>query len=73
MTKREKLLKANPQLKNKEINRMITAEHPDGDEIAILRKAVHALATGQPVPQEFLDYYNEAESLKADVKAVMGL
>lgn len=71
MTKREKLLKANPQLKGKEINRRITAEHPDGDEIAILRKAVHALVTGQPVSQEFIDYYDYAEARKAEVKAII--
>lgn len=73
MTKRDKLLKANPQLKGKEINARITAEHPDGDEIAILRKTLHALIHGEPIPEEFEAYFAEAERKKAEVKTLMDL
>ena len=73
MTKRERLLNANPQLKGKEINARITAEHPDGDEIAILRKTLYAVIHGLPIPQEFEAYYAEAERKKAEVKTLMNL
>ena len=73
MTKRDKLLKANPELKGKEINARITAEHPDGDEIAIPRKTLYAVIHGLPIPQEFEAYFAEAESKKAEVKTLMNL
>lgn len=73
MTKRDKLLKANPELKNKEINARITAEHPDGDENAILRKTLYAVIHNLPIPEEFEAYYAEAEIKKAEVKTLMNL
>ena len=68
MTKRDKLLKAN-NLQGYEINKTIIKAMPDNEEIAILRKTVHALVHGLPIPQEFEDYYARAEAVKAEVKA----
>lgn len=68
MTKRDKLLKAN-NLQGYEINKTIIKAMPDNEEIAILRKTVYALAHGEPIPQEFEDYYARAEAVKAEVKA----
>lgn len=68
MTKRDKLLKAN-NLQGYEINKTIIKAMPDNEEIAILRKTVHALAHGEPIPQEFEEYYARAEAVKAEVKA----
>ena len=52
------------------VNESMGASHPYGGELAILRKALEYLfkATGTPIPQEFSDYYNEAENTKNEVK-----
>lgn len=68
MTKRDKLLKAN-NLQGMEIDKTITKAMPYNEEIAILRKTVYALIHGEPIPQEFEDYYARAERVKAEVKA----
>ena len=68
MTNRDKLLKAN-NLAPMEIDKEISRDHPHNDEIAILRKTLHAVIHGLPIPQEFEAYYAEAESKKAEVKA----
>lgn len=68
MTKRDKLLKAN-NLQGYEIDKTITKAMPYNEEIAILRKTVYALAHGEPIPQEFEEYYARAEAVKAEVKA----
>ena len=68
MTNRVKLLKAN-NLAPMEIDQQISKDHPHNDEIAILRKTLHALIHGLPIPEEFEAYYAEAESKKAEVKA----
>lgn len=76
MTNREKLLKANnsdPRVYQNEVEAKMAETHTNGDELAILRKAIHALASGQPLPQEFADYYAEAESKKASVRQTMNL
>ena len=52
-----------------EVNKKLTENHPCGDEVAILRKTLYALIHGLSIPQEFEDYYAEAESVKAEVKA----
>ena len=51
------------------VNKKLTENHPCGDEIAILRKTLHAVIHGLPIPSEFEAYYAEAESIKAEVKA----
>lgn len=71
MTKREKLLKANPSQYPAEVERLIKQNHSLGDELALHRKAILALANGQPLPQEFTDYYNEVEGVKQSVKAIV--
>jgi pseudouridine-5'-phosphate glycosidase len=68
MTSRDRLIKKN-KLEGMEIDRRITAKHKYGDEVAILRKTVHALVHGLPIPTEFETYYAEAEAIKAEVKA----
>lgn len=73
MTKREKLLKANPSQYPAEVERLIKQNHTLGDELALHRKAILAIANGQPLPQEFVDYYNEVEARKAEVKGIMEL
>ena len=73
MTKREKLLKANPSQYPAEVERLIKQNHSLGDELALHRKAILALSQGQPLPQEFVDYYNEVEKKKAEVKGLMDL
>ena len=73
MTKREKLLKANPSQYQAEVERLIKQNHTLGDELALHRKAILALSQGQPLPQEFVDYYNEVEARKAEVKGIMDL
>lgn len=57
-----------PQLVEEEIKK---THKTSGNEIAILRKAIKALADALSVtlPQEFVDYYNEAEQIKAEIKA----
>lgn len=67
MTDRDKLLKRN-DLAPMEIDAEIRKEHQYNDEVAILRKTVHALIHGEPIPEEFEAYYNEAEQIKAEVK-----
>lgn len=68
MTSRDKLIKKN-KLEGMEIDKTITDAMPYNEEIAILRKTVHALVHGEPIPQEFEDYYARAEAVKAEVKA----
>ena len=70
MTNREKLLKAN-NLASLEIDAIISENHKYHDENALLRKEVKRLADALNVPlsEEFEAYYNEAESVKAEVKA----
>ena len=68
MTKRDRLLKEN-NLAPMEIDKEISKEHPHNDEIAILRKTLHALIHGEPIPEEFEAYHAEAERKKAEVKA----
>ena len=68
MTNRDKLLKKN-NLEGMEIDKTITEQMPYNEEIAILRKTVHALVHGEPIPQEFEAYYSRAEAVKASVKA----
>ena len=55
------------------VNKKLTENHPCGDEVAILRKTLYALIHGLPIPSEFEAYYNEAESVKASVKAELGI
>lgn len=71
MTKREKLLKANPSQYPAEVERLIKQNHTLGDELALHRKAILALSQGQPLPQEFVDYYNEVEGVKQSVKNII--
>lgn len=52
-----------------EVNKKLTEIHPCGDEVAILRKTLHAVIHGEPIPSEFEAYHAEAESIKAEVKA----
>lgn len=68
MTSRDRLIKKN-KLEGMEIDRRITENHKYNDEVAILRKTVHALVHGLPIPTEFEEYYAEAEAIKAEVKA----
>lgn len=68
MTDKDKLLKKN-NLAGMEIDMQIQKDHPHNDEVAILRKTVHALIHGEPIPEEFEAYYNEAEQIKAEIKA----
>ena len=68
MTDKDKLLKKN-NLAGMEIDKIITKNHKYGDELAILRKTLHAVIHGDPIPEEFEAYYAEAESVKAEVKA----
>ena len=56
-----------------EKNALITAEYKENAEIAILRKTLYALIHGLPIPQEFEAYYQEAEGIKASVKAELGI
>ena len=78
MTTNEKLradlFKANiqdhPELRGLKINEDIEANHPNGDEIAILRKTIYKILLLIEAPQfefkEFFDYYAEAEKAKSD-------
>jgi len=68
MTNRDKLIKSN-NLHGMEIDKEISKDHPYNDEVAILRKTLHALIHGEPIPTEFEDYYTQAEQVKASVKA----
>ena len=70
MTNRDLLLKKN-NLEGMEIDKTITDNHKYGDETALLRKEIKRLATALNVPlsTEFEAYYQEAESIKAEVKA----
>lgn len=65
---RDKCIKANHK-EGMEIDREIRKERPDNEEIAILRKTLHAVIHNEPIPSEFEAYYQEAESIKAEVKA----
>ena len=56
-----------------EVNGQMESAHPCGDAEAIMRKAIYALGTGQPLPQEFLDFHAEAESRKTSVKTELGI
>ena len=68
MDNRDKLLKAN-NLHGMEIDKEISKDHPYNDEVAILRKTLHAVIHGEPIPEEFEAYHLEAEAKKAEVKA----
>lgn len=68
MTDKDKLLKKN-KLAGMEIDQQIQKDHPHNDEVAILRKTLHALIHGEPIPEEFEAYHAEAERKKAEVKA----
>lgn len=61
-----------PQLVEEEIKK---THKTSGNEIAILRKAIKALADAMnvPLPQEFVDYYNEIEGIKDNVKSELGM
>lgn len=66
----EKLRKANMnQAYPKEVNDEMGKRHPYGDELALIRKAVYAIGTGQPLPQEFVNYHFEAEAVKTYTRA----
>jgi len=67
MNNRDKLLKKN-NLAGMEIDKEISKDHPYNDEVAILRKTLHALIHGEPIPEEFEVYHAEAEAVKAEVK-----
>lgn len=51
MTDKDKLLKKN-KLAGMEIDQQIQKDHPHNDEVAILRKTLHALIHGEPIPEE---------------------
>lgn len=55
------------------VEKKMRKNHTKGDELAILRKTVHALVHGLPIPEEFEAYYAEAEGIKAEVKAEFGI
>jgi len=59
-----------PQLVEEEIKK---THKTSGNEIAILRKTLHAVIHGLPIPQEFEAYYAEAEGIKASVKTELGI
>ena len=67
MTNRDKLLKKN-NLAGMEIDKEIQKDHKYNDEVAILRKTLHAVIHGEPIPEEFEAYDAEAERKKAEVK-----
>lgn len=52
------------------VEKMMRKNHTKGDEIAILRKEIHHIETALNITptQEFAEYYNEAESAKANVR-----
>lgn len=56
-----------------EVNNAISKAHPYNEEIALLRKAINALANGQALPQEYVAYNNEVEAKKAEVRRVCGI
>lgn len=67
----EKLRKANMnQAYPKEVNDEMGKRHPYGDELALIRKELHhiEMALNIAPTNEFAEYYNEAETTKADVK-----
>ena len=64
MNSRDRLLKKN-NLEGMEIDRRITENHKYNDEVAILRKTLHALIHNEPIPEEFEAYHAEAERKKA--------
>ena len=49
------------------INIKATKAYPQGEEIAILRKAIADLAAGNPLSQEFIDYNATINTLKSEV------
>ena len=57
------------------INERISEKHKYGDENALLRKEIKRLAQAVNVPlsAEFEAYYQEAEGIKAEVKAELGI
>lgn len=59
-----------PQFVEEEIRK---THKTSGNEIAILRKAIKALADAMsvPLPQEFVDYYNEIEGIKQKTKEAL--
>ena len=74
MTDEERLLKANvkanPKRKGIGINKRISANHPNGDEIAIHRKAIAKILSHLKLKpsefDEFLAYNEEAENIKSE-------
>ena len=70
MTNHDKLLKVN-NLAGLEIDKQISKDHPYNDEVAILRKEIHHIEQALNISptEEFAQYYTEAESKKAEVKA----
>ena len=53
------------------VEKKMRKNHTKGDELAILRKEIHhiEMALNIAPTEEFADYYNEAETAKADAKA----
>lgn len=55
-----------PYVREVVINKKVTRTYGNGEELAILRKAVKALSDGNPVSQEFIDYHNNVEQIKSE-------
>ena len=55
------------------VDQKLKENHKHGDETAILRKAIKKLyeLTKKTPSDEFMAYYNEAEGIKAEVKAAL--
>lgn len=70
MTNREKLLKAN-NLEGMEIDEILSENHKYHDELALCRKEIFHIEKALNIEPtaEFEAYYNEAEKVKAEVKA----
>ena len=67
---RDELLKAN-NLASLEIGAIISENHKYHDELALCRKEIKHISEvlNVPLTAEFEAYYNEAERVKAEVKA----
>lgn len=65
---RDRLLAAN-NMDDSEKNKLITKEFKENAEIAIIRKTLHALIHGDPIPDEFEIYHQRVEEIKAEVEA----
>ena len=70
MTNRDLLLKKN-NLEGMEIDKTITENHKYHDELALCRKEIFHIEQALNIAPtaEFEAYYNEAERVKAEVKA----